>query len=350
MNLFVHGAFNLMVNAMLSFAGALGVTLGAVALFRVRKGRALVAFLCLPFLKVFHDVALGIAPNSFFWKRLQGVRQDLGVFRVGFGVSSVPFDLRLGSRYHGRWYPSSAADLIDTALSVKVSRHAPGIVVVFLLSAGALLLFRRLHAWRRFDRAARALRAVARLVDTRRVGRRRVPVIVSATYSGPPFAGGLLRPYVLLSEESVRRLSDEQRHAVIEHELAHVRHLDVLLVAVLAYVSAFFWFLPGASWLVARIRALVELSADDAAVRAGAEPLALASALVTVGEMLTGEPEAELAVGRTGTALVLRARRLLSSEREERRGIRILRLMALGFVAAGVLHSVFFGNHTLPLQ
>jgi hypothetical protein len=349
-NLLFHGAFNLIVNSMFAFAGALGVAVGAAALLRVRNGRALVAFLCLPFLKVIHDVALGISPSSFFWRRLEGIRHELGGFRIGFGISTVPFDLRLESRYHGRWYPMSAADLIDTALTVKVSRHAAAIVVVTLLAVGTFSLLRRWLAWRRFDRGARAFRAGARLVDTRRVGRRGVPVLVSASYSGPPFAAGLLRPYVLLSEESLRRLNDEQRRAVVEHELAHVRHLDVLLVGALSYLSAFFWFLPGVSWLVARIRTHVELSADDAAVQAGAEPAALASALVAVGEMLTSEPEAELAVGRTGSSLFVRATRLLSQERGERQLIRVLRLIVLGLMAAGTLNSVLLGNHTQTWQ
>jgi Zn-dependent protease with chaperone function len=345
-NVFIHGAFNLIVNAMLAFAGALGVTIAVTTLLRVRSGRALVAFLCMPFLKVFHDIALGIAPSSFFWKRLEGVRQELGSFRIGFGIASVPFDLRLSSLYRGRWYPLSAADLVDTVLTVKVSRHAPAFVVIALSSVGVFLLLRRWLAWRRFSRIARAHRIGARLIDTRRFRRADVPVLVSPNYSGPPFAAGLLRPYVLFSEESVRHLSDEQRIAVIEHELAHVRHLDVLLVGALSYLAALFWFLPGVSWLVARVRAHVELSADDAAVRAGADPVVLASALLTVAEALMSEPEAELAVGRTESSLAVRATRLLSSREGERGASRVLRLIALGLVAAGVLNSVFLGNHT----
>jgi beta-lactamase regulating signal transducer with metallopeptidase domain len=233
---------------------------------------------------------------------------------------------------------------------VKVSPRAPAFVLFALLAGGCLALLVRCFGWRRFARRMRALRAAALRIDTRFVGCRRVPVLISREYDGPPFTAGLLRPYVLLPARGVRGLREEQRRAVIEHELAHVRHLDVLLVGALLYVSAFFWFLPGVSWLVARIRALVEQSADDAAVRAGVDPVALASALVEVAEALTFAPEAELAVGRSRRALLARATRLVSPERAGSRALGALRVLALALVGAGVLSSFFLGNHTITLH
>jgi len=85
-NLLVHGAFNLAVNATMSFVFALALVSAAAALLRMKHGRACVLLLLLPFAKVFWDLAPGIGSDSFFWERLRGTRHELGSFRMGFGV------------------------------------------------------------------------------------------------------------------------------------------------------------------------------------------------------------------------------------------------------------------------
>src|SRR5215207_983944 len=106
-------AFNLIVNAMLSFTGALVVVWLALRLFRVGADRWQLVLLVLPWLKVFWDTRRGIPESSFFWQRLSGAHQDSGSFQAGFGAShwGPLLQFRLGAQVSGQSYPQSAAEL-----------------------------------------------------------------------------------------------------------------------------------------------------------------------------------------------------------------------------------------------
>ncbi|MBS9532696.1 M56 family metallopeptidase [Mycobacterium sp. M1] len=114
-----------------------------------------------------------------------------------------------------------------------------------------------------------------------------------------------VRSRVVLSAGTLTALSDAELTAVLSHERAHLRaRHDLVLEAFTAVHTAFPRFVRSASALDA-VRLLVELLADDAAVRvAGAPPLA--RALVTCAS--TAAPAGALAAG--GPTTVLRVRRL----------------------------------------
>jgi hypothetical protein len=250
--------------------------------------------------KVVVDAGAGIPRNSFFWLRLSGARHELGAFQIGVAADHFGpfFSGRLESLYHGHWYSLSAADLLDTALVLKISPHAPAIAVALVVLFAAMLVGRRVvDAWR-FSKESLRLRSDATLLETRRVGRRFVPIWVSPSHLGPPFAAGLLHPYVVLSSATAKRLTDEERCAVVEHELGHIAHFDVVTVFAVVSMSDLFWFLPACRWLARRVRFELELRADEHAVRAGVDPTALASSLVTVASTLHGLPLAPLACSK----------------------------------------------------
>src|SRR4051812_27787170 len=112
-------AFNLLVNTTLSFTGAFVIVWSALRAFRVRPGRAQLAILALPWLKLVWDAADGIPQNSFFWQRLSGTRQDLGHFIVGFGFNTwgPHIQLQLGALHGGSRYPQSAAEVLSSGLT-----------------------------------------------------------------------------------------------------------------------------------------------------------------------------------------------------------------------------------------
>jgi bla regulator protein blaR1 len=114
-----------------------------------------------------------------------------------------------------------------------------------------------------------------------------------------------VRSRVVVSEGALNALSDSEVAAILTHERAHLRaRHDLVLEMFTAVHAAFPRFVRSASALDA-VRLLIELLADDAAVRA-AGPTPLARALVACASGLT--PSGALAAG--GPTTVLRVRRL----------------------------------------
>jgi Zn-dependent protease with chaperone function len=114
-----------------------------------------------------------------------------------------------------------------------------------------------------------------------------------------------VRSRVVVSEGTLTTLSEREITAILTHERAHLRaRHDLVLEAFTAVHAAFPRFVRSASALGA-VRLLIELLADDAAVRA-AGPTPLARALVACASGRT--PSGALAAG--GPTTVLRVRRL----------------------------------------
>jgi Zn-dependent protease with chaperone function len=114
-----------------------------------------------------------------------------------------------------------------------------------------------------------------------------------------------MRSRVVLSRGTLAALSDAELAAILRHERSHLRaRHDLVLEAFTAVHTAFPRFVRSGSALSA-VRLLVELLADDSAVRA-AGPRPLARALVTCACGPT--PAGALAAG--GPTTVIRVRRL----------------------------------------
>lgn len=114
-----------------------------------------------------------------------------------------------------------------------------------------------------------------------------------------------VRSRVVVSEGTLTELSDSEISAILSHERAHLRaRHDLVLEMFTAVHAAFPRFVRSASALDA-VKLLIELLADDAAVRA-AGPTPLARALVACAAGHT--PRGALAAG--GPTTVLRVRRL----------------------------------------
>jgi Zn-dependent protease with chaperone function len=117
-----------------------------------------------------------------------------------------------------------------------------------------------------------------------------------------------VRSRVVVSEGTLTTLSDNEITAILTHERAHLRaRHDLVLEMFTAVHAAFPRFVRSACALDA-VRLLIELLADDAAVRA-AGPTPLARALVACASGRT--PSGALAAG--GPTTVLRVRRLSGS-------------------------------------
>ena len=114
-----------------------------------------------------------------------------------------------------------------------------------------------------------------------------------------------IRSRVVLSKGTLSALSHSEVQAILRHERAHLRaRHDLVLEAFIAVHTAFPRFVRSGSALRA-VRLLVELLADDAAVRA-VGPAPVARALVACAAART--PAGAMAAG--GATTVIRVRRL----------------------------------------
>jgi beta-lactamase regulating signal transducer with metallopeptidase domain len=142
----------------------------------------------------------------------------------------------------------------------------------------------------RLERAARRETAAAwlDLLDQllTRLGFQRRVVLLKAAQRRMPMTWGVLRPKVLLPEES-GGWPEERRGAVLLHELAHAKRRDYLTHLIARLVCALYWFNP-LVWLAARrMVAERERACDDIVLRHGAEPADYAEQVLEISAGLS---------------------------------------------------------------
>jgi beta-lactamase regulating signal transducer with metallopeptidase domain len=278
------------------------------------------------------------------------VKRDIGLFWLNVQVRPplVPvLHFAVGARAAGHDYPDSAGAILAGYLGRVAAPWVPAVIGGLLAAVGvARLVLAARSALARIPRRAAVMRG-ARVVERRALGPWSVPVIVSASRAGVPFAAGILRPYVCFPAAAYEALSPAERDAVVQHELAHHRAGDLFALAVVGAARAFFWFLPGLGWLARELRSQCELCADASAVAHGAEPHALASALVRVAELALPAAHAApaLAFGQPEPVIARRVRQLLDDARSSSRIVFLARAAGLAMFALGVFRATTLGYH-----
>jgi Zn-dependent protease with chaperone function len=338
-------AFNVLVSAAITFAAASCVLLLARLRFFARRPRLALALCALPFAKLAIELARGVPRGAFFWAERAGAVQELGSFQIGIGVDRFGPLLRFffGAQHRGVWSPQSAADGLARILDRAAGRPVSAWVGALLASIGLALAAREIVRLGRASRACRRHAAAGTVVATRRLGLRRVTVIVSPSWPGAPFAGGLVRPWICASAALWEALSPAEREAVVAHELAHLRWLDGALLVAARLGRALLWFAPGAGAALRALCTQCEIAADDDALRRGAEPGALASALVRSAEIAARGPTPLLPFFRRGRSpLARRVEALLRDERPPALGRLAVALVVL--IGSTVLRMTAFGN------
>jgi len=350
MKLMGDALFNLMLNGVASFW--LGVLMVALicGVVRPKQPGVRIALLLLPFLKLLWDFRGGIPEDSFFWASERGIMQRLGSFQIGFGLHPWGPGIEghlLAMHALGR-SPQSFADVLSRALRYRVSVYAASAVSFAALLISALRCVRRVHGYLAFRKHVQVSLAACVPGEWRAVGRRSVCIYAADTSARVPFAGGLFHPYIVLPRALIERLHGDEREAVIAHELGHIRYLDLVLLLPITLLGDLFWFVPGITWSLNRLRARLEQRADDYAVAAGIAPESVVTALVTAAEFgATPGPVPLLAMSRGPTALRARVSRLLAPEapRGESRWLSFARGLLLLWLVLGTLQASACGNH-----
>lgn len=161
--------------------------------------------------------------------------------------------------------------------------------------------------------------------------------------AGPAFTAGLFRPTISITPEFATKLDRAAAAAVLEHERAHVRHLDPLRIWLGQLAADLQWPLPSARIQLTQWRRALELARDEEARRRGVDGADLAQAILVAAGL-----QADIAGGATlldgNAALELRIRRLLEplptvQERSlsERWGLRFLGLAVVGAAVTGAV-------------
>jgi TonB family protein len=167
------------------------------------------------------------------------------------------------------WRSSPAADRsrTDGALEVSALGGRWALGVLFVLGAGAciriLLIGAGLLRLRRLRESGLAAPPDAYDDLQARVGAR--PHIRFVAHLGQPITFGARRAVVLLPD-ALRSLSPGIQHAVVAHELWHVRRRDWLWVVGEEIVRSLFWFNPAILVLISRIQASREETVDELAI------------------------------------------------------------------------------------
>ncbi len=271
--------------ASLTLAGA-ALTVMAMAAMRWMRRRSAGA----------RRLTLAAAAFGLLWAALS--RAWFPAWTPGFLApqpSAAPLDVvveRVDSTLDGRPVPAEVANRLapPPALIATVQRHGgrwlPMIMMVW--AAGGLLSFvlRLRGGWsvcRIIRRAETACRGDALSEEVAvcclAAGCATPKVKVSTEVSGP-FTCGTGPLSWLVLPASFARQDAAGRKAMIQHELAHLRHGDTLLQLMLSLLVCVQWFNPFVRWLERRLRLECEKACDDAALRHAIAPREYAGLLL----------------------------------------------------------------------
>jgi hypothetical protein len=337
-------AWDVLLAGAVAFAFACVVFLLAGRRGFAQRPRLLALVLAAPFAKLAIELGRGVPRDSFFWHRIHGVRPESGSIQIGIGVDrwGPVVNLLFGANHHGTSSPQSVGDGLARMVDRRLGDGVSATLGLALLVVTLLAVARELVVLGRASRACRRHVRAGQVIETRRLGLLRVAVVRSSSWRGAPFAGGVLRPWICVSDALWSSLGPGEREAVLQHELSHLRWLDGALLAFARLGRAALWFLPGAGAALRRLSEQCELAADAEAIARGADPTALASALVRACERASGEPSPLLPFARDGrSTIVRRVHRLLDAPADAKR--RWPLAVAL-VVTLAVLRMTAFGN------
>jgi hypothetical protein len=164
--------------------------------------------------------------------------------------------------------------------------------------------------------AARAARRAADLLHLRHT-----PLIWGAPAAPAPMVIGLWRPRIVLPTGLVADLSDEQWHAVVLHEAAHIARGDLGVGLLQRLAAALFWWCPLLHVLNRRLGELREELCDNHVIREQGDGFGLAQVLVGLAERWRCGDRMALAgvmavAEPVGPGLEKRIRRLLQKEQD----------------------------------
>jgi len=171
------------------------------------------------------------------------------------------------------------------AIRQQVQPALPGVLAAWALTV-CLLSIRTFGSWlwiRRVKASAHLIREgewalrLERLM--RRAGIHRVVQLLETDRVKSPFTIGVLKPVILVPVGFFTGIDAVAAEAILAHELAHIRRLDVLMIALQSILETLLFYHPAVWWISQRVRTEREHCCDDAAVQACGDPIRFAEIL-----------------------------------------------------------------------
>jgi beta-lactamase regulating signal transducer with metallopeptidase domain len=213
-------------------------------------------------------------------------------------TQSVPAPQAAPSPAKKSWQPGKS----DIALALFGVWLAGVLFALLRIAIGALGLAALRRRSRPHTLASRDLPPV--------FGKRECELRLSDAQDGP-MTWGVLRPVILLPKDAFG-WPRARLHAVLLHELAHVRRRDSLMQSLSLVACAFYWPNP-LVWRAARaLRREAEIAADDAVLVTGVKASAYAGELVQLAAQFRGRKATLPGVAMAGSALEARVKSALA--------------------------------------
>lgn len=179
--------------------------------------------------------------------------------------------------------PSTAASMIDRAAPLLAIGYFLGVFILLFRTSLGLWGGRRLRTLSQQITDAQLLALIEQ--QARRIGLKTVPMVAYCSRVAVPTVIGLLKPIVLLPASLVTRLDTDQLAAILSHELAHIRRLDLFVNLLQRVIESLLFFHPVVWWLSRRISLERENCCDDLAAASGFGNLQYAGALLRMAEL-----------------------------------------------------------------
>ncbi|HUU22129.1 MAG TPA: M56 family metallopeptidase, partial [Phycisphaerae bacterium] len=190
---------------------------------------------------------------------------------------------------------------------------AAWLIGVCALSMRLLLGLAGTYRWRRRvdPLPGRLAEVVAALSE--RMGLAGFARVLASRVAVQPIVVGYLRPMVLLPAAMLTNLPPEMLEAVIAHELAHIRRLDMWVNLFQRVMETVLFYHPAVWWLSGRLRGERELCCDELAVAATGGRLTYASALERAyrGALRSTRPALSVGLGAAKRTTLARVRHVL---------------------------------------
>jgi beta-lactamase regulating signal transducer with metallopeptidase domain len=166
-----------------------------------------------------------------------------------------------------------------------------------------------------------------------RLGLRRPVLLLRARGAMMPATGGLLWPTVVVPADADAWPLD-RRHAVLAHELAHVKRFDTLTQALAQVACVLFWWHPAVWYAAKRLRVERERACDDLVLRAGTRASDYASHLLEIARTHRGPRLVQAALVSMARPSQLESRLLWVLDGARARGVPTPRATLLTAAAA----------------
>ena len=349
--------FNLILNGAFSFFAGLVIVFLSIRIFRIGNSRWKLFFLSLPFAKIVWDFLQGIPSSSFVYTGIDplSLPPKHGLLEIGFGFSQYGPILTTVLNIQdlaGKKFSISLPDFLAVWLSRNITPEFPKYALLGLLLVSISLCTIRIFSIIRFEIRRRVDRRSlnSKSISEATVFGRSIDIYESSSFTGSPFTGGILNPFICVPSTSLKMLNQTELNAVIQHEIAHLKYFDLPVSILIKFIGDTFWFIPFYKYLSMKIDRLREILADKTAVQMGASGLDLASALIKLKEMPRSSPVLYSAFIKERSLLKTRID-YLETEFIETRSARFgwnnafVRLLIAFWTSGGVFLAKIGGNH-----